>query len=157
MKVKCSYCETELNRKPADKKRYKNLFCNRYCRDKFKIKKVKVKCANCNKEIEKSPRDIKKSESGNLFCNKSCFATFNNYNKKRNYKNGEFSYRELAFRSLPKKCNRCGYKKYTSILEVHHKDHNRENNIINNLEILCPNCHSIEHIEKYKGNNKKPL
>lgn len=29
-------------------------------------------------------------------------------------------------------------------LELHHKDGNHFNNQLNNLEILCPNCHSIQ-------------
>ena len=28
-------------------------------------------------------------------------------------------------------------------LELHHKDGNRYNNDLENLEILCPNCHSL--------------
>ncbi len=28
---------------------------------------------------------------------------------------------------------------------VHHKDHNRCNNEINNFELLCKRCHQIEH------------
>ena len=34
----------------------------------------------------------------------------------------------------------------TSII-VYHKDTNRENNDISNLEVLCANCHAIEHWE----------
>lgn len=41
-------------------------------------------------------------------------------------------------------CERCGYSK-TKILQVHHKDRNRENNNIDNLELICPNCHYEEH------------
>ena len=26
--------------------------------------------------------------------------------------------------------------------QLHHKDGNRENNILSNLEMLCPNCHT---------------
>jgi 5-methylcytosine-specific restriction endonuclease McrA len=44
------------------------------------------------------------------------------------------------------KCERCGYNKYPSILGIHHKDRNRKNNHRENLEVLCPNCHSIEHL-----------
>jgi 5-methylcytosine-specific restriction endonuclease McrA len=29
-------------------------------------------------------------------------------------------------------------------LELHHKDRNHFNNDLNNLQILCPNCHSIQ-------------
>jgi hypothetical protein len=28
---------------------------------------------------------------------------------------------------------------------VHHKDHNRANNVIDNLEMLCKRCHQLEH------------
>ncbi len=43
------------------------------------------------------------------------------------------------------KCSRCGYKKHPEILQVHHKDRNRRNNNVDNLEVLCPNCHALEH------------
>jgi len=37
-------------------------------------------------------------------------------------------------------------------LELHHKDGNRFNNNLDNLELLCPNCHSLtpNHSKKYK-------
>ncbi len=42
------------------------------------------------------------------------------------------------------KCERCGFEKY-EILQIHHKDKNRNNNNFDNLEIICPNCHMAEH------------
>lgn len=45
------------------------------------------------------------------------------------------------------KCERCGYNKY-EILQVHHKDRNRSNNNLTNLELICPNCHYEEHFLK---------
>ncbi len=42
------------------------------------------------------------------------------------------------------KCQRCDYCK-TEILQVHHKDKNRQNNDLDNLELICPNCHFEEH------------
>jgi 5-methylcytosine-specific restriction endonuclease McrA len=48
-------------------------------------------------------------------------------------------------RNLLKKCERCGYDEHPEILGVHHKDRNRQNNHSSNLEVLCPNCHSLEH------------
>ena len=41
-------------------------------------------------------------------------------------------------------CGRCGYSKI-EILHVHHKDRNRGNNNLDNLELICPNCHYEEH------------
>jgi hypothetical protein len=50
-------------------------------------------------------------------------------------------------RNLINQCNRCSYNKEPRILGVHHKDRNRDNNNISNLEVLCPNCHSLEHLK----------
>ena len=38
-------------------------------------------------------------------------------------------------------------------LEVNHIDGNRHNHLLNNLELLCPNCHA--QTETYKGKNVK--
>src|SRR3989338_5779631 len=43
-----------------------------------------------------------------------------------------------------KKCEKCDYGKY-EILQVHHKDRNRNHNDLENLELICPNCHYEEH------------
>ena len=43
------------------------------------------------------------------------------------------------------KCNKCGISEWEGIpitLEYEHKDGNNQNNTRNNVEALCPNCHS---------------
>ena len=45
------------------------------------------------------------------------------------------------------KCELCGVSEWQGVklpLELHHKDGNHYNNDIDNLAILCPNCHSIQ-------------
>lgn len=54
-------------------------------------------------------------------------------------------YRTKALRALPHICSRCGFKKRTDILQVHHIDEDHTNDKISNLEILCPNCHMAHH------------
>ena len=39
-------------------------------------------------------------------------------------------------------------------LEIHHKDANRFNNTLDNLELLCPTCHAMT--ENYRGRNTVP-
>ena len=39
-------------------------------------------------------------------------------------------------------CNRCGT---IEKLCVHHKDENRTNNSLENLETVCRRCHALEH------------
>ena len=58
------------------------------------------------------------------------------------------------------KCEICGCSMWQGVmlpLELHHIDNNHNNNALENLQILCPNCHSIQegnagaNIGKYAG------
>ena len=62
------------------------------------------------------------------------------------YTTGITCYRQFAFDAYPPECNRC--KKTNCKLEVHHKDENRDNNLVSNLEILCLSCHKRHHKSK---------
>jgi hypothetical protein len=42
-------------------------------------------------------------------------------------------------------CMNCGFSKWPSILQFHHIDRNRKNDSLENLMVLCPNCHSALH------------
>lgn len=46
-----------------------------------------------------------------------------------------------------KECERCEFN-IPEILQVHHKDRDRNNNTLENLELICPNCHCKEHYLK---------
>lgn len=51
-----------------------------------------------------------------------------------------------------KKCECCGLTEWLGqpiIFELHHKDGNHYNNDFDNLELLCPNCHS--QTEYFRG------
>jgi 5-methylcytosine-specific restriction endonuclease McrA len=48
-----------------------------------------------------------------------------------------------------KKCQRCGFMPEATIqLELHHIDRNNRNNDLSNLELICANCHRLEHIKR---------
>lgn len=53
--------------------------------------------------------------------------------------------RQLYYRNLinveKQKCNRCEEKAKL----VHHKDYNKHNNLLDNLEPMCYGCHAKEH------------
>ena len=56
--------------------------------------------------------------------------------------------RKYLFRKYNNKCQRCGWgetNKSTGLvpLQIHHIDGDALNNDINNIELLCPNCHSL--------------
>jgi len=56
----------------------------------------------------------------------------------------------------PQRCECCGLTEWVGHpvpLELHHKDGDRTNNVLSNLELVCPNCHALT--DNYRGKNKK--
>ena len=54
-------------------------------------------------------------------------------------------------------CNKCGLAKWLELpitLELEHKDGNTQNNERDNLEALCPNCHSQTPTWRGRNSNK---
>ena len=52
------------------------------------------------------------------------------------------------------KCECCGLSEWLGQpipLELHHKDGDRNNNTLDNYELLCPNCHAFT--DSYRGKN----
>jgi hypothetical protein len=52
--------------------------------------------------------------------------------------------REDLINSRGNKCERCPCAD-TDAMEIHHRDRDRTNNTEENLEVICANCHTIEH------------
>jgi len=57
------------------------------------------------------------------------------------------TYRRRGLEAHGKECQHCGFTKYPEILVVHHIDMDRTNSNIENLAVLCPNCHAYLHRE----------
>lgn len=55
-----------------------------------------------------------------------------------------------------RKCECCGNSEWLNrpiVLELHHIDGNHSNNALENLQLLCPNCHAIT--DNFKSKNIK--
>lgn len=68
------------------------------------------------------------------------------------YKSGIGEYREIKYNymkenNIPELCEICGS---TEFLVVHHIDHNRNNNNIENLQLVCRSCHIKLHCKRDK-------
>jgi hypothetical protein len=53
-------------------------------------------------------------------------------------------------------CEQCGRTEWLGHpipLELHHKDGDRTNNCLDNLELACPNCHALT--DNYRAKNRK--
>ena len=58
---------------------------------------------------------------------------------------------EGVFKRVCMACNRSRWEEAPIPLELHHRDGDRHNNELDNLEILCPNCHALT--DTYRGKN----
>lgn len=140
MKI-CYNCGNEIKKRG-------NKFCSKSCTAIFSNKNrtrniKKEKCLNCNKEINK----IKK------YCSVECsiihkkniiFQKIESGDKTLNTK----QYKHFLIKKYGNKCMRCEWDKINVTtgkvpIQLEHIDGNSDNNELNNLILLCPNCHSL--------------
>ncbi len=150
VKRRCLICGEDFFIKKFHAEKGWGKYCSVKCRTKGQHKGKFVKCDYCGKQIYRTPRDFRKSKSKRFFCSVGCHCSWENKNVRcgvnaPNWIAGESAYRDLMRRyNIPAKCNRCGIADHR-VLIAHHKDGDRKNNTIENLERLCCNCHAIIH------------
>ena len=132
----CSECNTEFTHISSRANAAKYCCTTCYHTAMRKKGKTQYSCVHCGLGFLGALSQNRK------FCSKKCV----NKAAKELWKPTFTTVRKaMARRDLVKACARCGFDKNPEILGVHHKDRNRKNNDPGNLEVLCPNCHSLEH------------
>ena len=107
----------------------------------IKYKKIIKICPNCKKSFGTK----KESPDEKITCSRSCANSyFRSGTNHPNWKEESTNYRTKI---NIVHCERCDYNSNINILQVHHKNRNRKDNSKENLEVLCPNCHCIEHLK----------
>ena len=109
-------------------------------------KKFEVICESCDKPFNVIEREKLHPSRDQYFCSRICANSVGGKAKALKYGH-DGDYRKIAFDRHGSKCIVCGFDK---VVEVHHIDHNRENNSHTNLVPLCPNHHMMIHRSKYK-------
>jgi Zn finger protein HypA/HybF involved in hydrogenase expression len=132
----------------------RNNFCNHSCSAEYNNQKRRTVnfCASCEKEIPKRKTIVK-------YCGPQCQSNYQ-------YKNfidkwlsgiedgitgeGQVStyIRKWLFEKYNTKCKKCGWAEIHPTtgkipLQVNHIDGNWSNNKSENLELICPSCHSL--------------
>lgn len=167
---------------PIEYKYRNNTFCGSSCAAKYNnIRKVYKKtystkhktdrgvyrvyttthiCQGCNKEFVSNKATRRK------FCTRQCQTRFQQNQAKENYLKklslGEHvcktTIRRLVMEKHNNTCQECGQKDIWNnkplSLQVHHIDGNSDNNNLDNLLLLCPNCHS--QTDTWGRNNTRP-
>jgi len=138
----CGFCSKYFNHFKWDDQR----FCSKKCfSDYVKNNKSKVYCNVCNKMIEVTNSKI--SRNNKFYCSRECYDNRRKDVLKR-LKRGTKYYKNL----LENTPCQCGESKIY-LLQIHHIDGNKKNNIQSNLEVVCSNCHVKRHLKKDKRGN----
>lgn len=118
-------------------------------------------CAYCGKELKSEQRQ-------NTYCSQSCFNLARRQEKINKWLSGDFNgssesgnlsitIRNYLLEKMNYKCELCGWGEVNPTtnkvpLEIHHIDGDYKNNRPENLQVLCPNCHSLT--PNFKALNK---
>lgn len=105
-------------------------------------------CIHCNKEIKYNPS----SQTGK-YCNNQCQADYGWNKRKLLIESGDITldarhYKRYLIEKIGEQCQECGWSEINIYsgkipIELEHIDGNSNNNKLENLMLLCPNCHSL--------------
>lgn len=167
IELNCAGCKQKFQSPLKEFKRGNGKYCSISCAAKYRKRKKtgkNIACIICG-NLKYKTKSRNNSKSKLSFCSRKCKELAQRrkseyYNLLSPHKNKEVlgvnTYRQDLMESLSEiKCCRCGYNKIVGILEVHHKNRNRKDNHLNNLELLCPNCHKEEHYKNKDGSYSK--
>ena len=166
-------CENEDCRKEFETRDNRKRFCSRSCSAHCNNRGVRRhgreagNCLNCGEKL---------SSSRKIYCNSDCQMEYLSRVSIEKWGKGEWNgsmkdgtisstIRKKVIDDAGNRCQKCGWNvvnDFTGVipLQVHHKDGNFKNNKRQNLEVLCPNCHSLtenfgRRQNKFEGNSRR--
>lgn len=119
-------------------------------------------CQHCGKSFIKYP------SSNGKYCSRECASAHKIQQHIEAWKLGEISgtvsytcsnfIRNYLLQKHNYRCEKCGWGEINPFtgkvpLQIHHIDGNSENNTEENLQVLCPNCHSLTNNFGSRNNN----
>lgn len=168
----CLQCSEEFDCLISEKRKFCSMSCSRtFLNLKASDEKIKKDnsiiqkngkifriCESCNSEyeIDRNYMYLKRK-----YCSIKCQKKLQREIKFNEIMNGVDHGSNMAKKFLiqthGEKCMKCGWCEKNPLsnkvpIELEHKDGNSENNNLHNLELLCPNCHSLT--KTYKALNK---
>jgi hypothetical protein len=123
-------------------------FCSQSCSAIYNNKLRKknnadlIICLNCGDEV-----------LNKKYCNVNCQKLYERKKIFERIENGDITlyegtYKKYLIYKYGNKCMSCGWSEINSVtgkvpIQLEHIDGNSSNNNLNNLKLLCPNCHSL--------------
>lgn len=121
-------------------------FCTRACANS----RTKLyNCLFCNKECFRSPKLLK------IYCSIQCHQDHILQTKINNGTASQKTLKRFLIKTYGNSCSCCRINEWNKkpiVMDLEHIDGNSDNNKLDNLCLLCPNCHS--QTDTYKGKNR---
>jgi Zn finger protein HypA/HybF involved in hydrogenase expression len=156
----CKRCGCEISYEKR-----KNKFCSRSCGASYNNiginrhvsvngKDKKRFCLFCGSELKRNKK----------YCSFKCLRALKHKEYVEDLENNIITSKVILRRYLMVKydfkCQKCGWGipnpvSGTVCLDMHHIDGDADNNVLSNVELLCPNCHSLTDTYKNVDNNRK--
>lgn len=147
----CIICNSEFKCYPSAFKR--RFTCSKKCRQEYSFPKKLVKCNFCEKEFKYV------SNSKTKFCSITCASNYRISQTNLKIENNITTDITTIKRYLLNKsssCAICGisnmWNNLPLTLQLDHIDGDSDNNNLNNLRLVCPNCHS--QTDNFSGKNR---
>ena len=165
--IHCLNCGKEIE-VPIGWKGHRNKFCSQSCAASYnnlnRNKKINV-CEHCGKELNNKSHK-------NKYCSFECQHNHEYEEYIKRWNSGEENglrgkydvsshIRRYLFEKYDNKCQLCGWGMENPIthkipLQIHHINGDCTNNKEENLQLLCPNCHSLtETFGRLNENSKR--
>ena len=156
----CLECNNEFIVTKNSEKKFCNNSCSTIFNNKSRVRTIK-KCLNCNDDI-KHHRN---------FCSKECEFIFRKMEFFLKIENGDTTlyekhYKDYIIKKYGAKCMECNWCEINQTtgnvpIQLEHIDGNSDNNSLDNLKLLCPNCHSLTptfgNLNRGNGREKRRL
>lgn len=157
--ITCLYCGKETPNNHNTRKKFCDNSCAAKYNNSLRERKPPKKCKCCEKEL---------SRRNKTYCDVKCQHAFKRKELISEWKKGNVTgiigedqvstvIKQYIKEKFDNKCTKCGWAEInphtnTIPLEVEHIDGNFRNNKEENLELICPNCHSLT--ATYRGANQ---
>lgn len=142
----------ECNKETKNKK-----YCSRSCSAKSNNRGV-VRNGNCSTECLCCGKRTGKSSA--KYCSHSCQHDYQRLQKIKSGNYGAKTAKAFILKERGRVCEKCNLSNWNGEpipIELDHIDGNHQNNSLDNLRLLCPNCHAQTATYKIRniGNGRK--
>lgn len=153
--VKCVQCGKETRKRLRDLTNSKSgdVFCSNVCFGEYR--RIVHLCVICGSQITPNGRRVLSRKYCSRACsNKGRRGTRYDGTQPRSKQRKSQLLRNLLIEDRGEACERCQYSEEPRILVIHHIFERARggSDDLDNLELLCPNCHAKHHLVAVKEN-----